>query len=69
MSKATCFPSRDTRSCGRDTFELRDGTVLTGGFVSVSGKEVQLRIAGAPQTIDCNKIKRILLTKREPASN
>jgi hypothetical protein len=43
--------------------------VLTGDLVSVSGMEIQLRIAGALQTLDRNKIKRILLTEREPASN
>ena len=52
-----------------DTFELRDGTVLTGDLVSVSGMEVQVRVAGALQTLDRNRVKRILLTEREPASN
>jgi len=52
-----------------DTFELRDGTVLTGDLVSVSGMEVRVRIAGTIQTLDRNKVKRILLTEREPASN
>jgi PEGA domain len=52
-----------------DTFELRDGTVLTGDLVSVSGMQITLRVGGTVQTLDRNKVKRILLTEREPASN
>jgi hypothetical protein len=52
-----------------DTFELRDGTVLTGDLVSVSGMQVTVRVAGTVQTLDRNKIKRILLTEREPAGS
>ena len=50
-----------------DTFELRDGTVLTGDLISVSGMQITVRVGGALQTLDRNKIKRILLTEREPA--
>jgi hypothetical protein len=49
-----------------DTFELRDGTVLTGDLISVSGMQITVRVGGAMQTLDRNKIKRILLTEREP---
>ena len=52
-----------------DTLELRDGTVLTCDLVSVSGMQVTVRIAGTAQTFDRNKVKRILLTEREPANN
>lgn len=52
----------------RDTIELRDGSVLTGDLVSVSGMEITVRIAGTMQTLDRNKVKRILLTEREPAN-
>ena len=45
------------------------GTVLTGDLVSVSGMEVQVRVAGALQTLDRNRVKRILLIEREPTSN
>jgi len=61
--------SYELGTSAHDTFELRDGTVLIGDLVSVSGMEIQVRIAGALQTLDRNKIKRILLTEREPASN
>ncbi len=61
--------SYELGTSAHDTFELRDGTVLTGDLVSVSGMDIQVRIAGALQTLDRNKIKRILLTEREPASN
>jgi hypothetical protein len=58
--------SYELGTSSHDTFELRDGTVLTGDLVSVSGMEVQVRVAGAIQSLDRNKVKRILLTEREP---
>ena len=61
--------SYELGTSARDTFELRDGTVLTGDLVSVSGMEIAVRVAGSIQTLDRNKVKRILLTEREPASN
>ncbi|HWZ81580.1 MAG TPA: PEGA domain-containing protein [Terriglobales bacterium] len=61
--------SYELGTSSHDTFELRDGTVLTGDLVSVSGMEIQVRVAGNLQMLDRNKIKRILLTEREPASN
>ncbi len=51
-----------------DTIELRDGSVLSGDLVSVSGMEIRVRIAGNIQTLDRNKVKRILLTERDPAN-
>jgi hypothetical protein len=48
-----------------DTIELRDGSVLNGDLVSISGMDVQVRVGGAIQHIDRNKVKRILLTQRE----
>jgi len=51
-----------------DTVELRDGSVLSCDLVSVSGMEIRVRVAGAIQTLDRNKVKRILLTEREPAN-
>jgi PEGA domain len=50
-----------------DTIELRDGTVLTGDLDSVRGMEVVVRAGGVLQSIDRNKVKRILLVQREPA--
>jgi hypothetical protein len=60
--------SYELGSSAHDTFELRDGTVLSGDLVSVSGMEISVRVAGAIQTFDRNKVKRILLTERDPAN-
>lgn len=48
-----------------DSIELRDGSVLTGDLVSVSGMVVEVRIGGAIQQINRNQVKRILLVQRE----
>jgi hypothetical protein len=61
--------SYELGTSSHDTFELRDGTVLTGDLVTVTGMQIQVRVAGALQTLDRNKIKKILLTEREPAIN
>jgi hypothetical protein len=60
--------SYELGTSAHDTFELRDGTVLTGALVSVSGMEIRVRVAGEVQTLDRNKIKRILLTERDPVN-
>jgi hypothetical protein len=60
--------SYELGTSAHDTFELRDGSVLTGDLVSVRGMEIQVRVAGAIQTLDRNKVKRILLTERDPAN-
>jgi hypothetical protein len=53
-----------------DSIELRDGSVLNGDLVSISGMDVEVRVAGSIQHIDRNKIKRVMLTQREaPAPN
>lgn len=51
-----------------DTIELRDGSVLSGDLLSVTGSQVQVRIGGTTQTFDRNQVKRILLTTREPVN-
>lgn len=48
-----------------DSIELRDGTVLSGDLVSVSGMDVEIRIGGSIQHLDRNKIKRLMFTQRE----
>jgi hypothetical protein len=48
-----------------DTVELRDGSVLIGDVESMSPVDVIVRVAGANQRISRNKVKRILLAKRE----
>ena len=56
-------------TAGHDTLELRDGSVLSGDLISVTGMEVTIRIGGNTQTYDRNQVKRILLTQRDPVSN
>ncbi len=51
-----------------DSVELRDGTILNGDLDSITGMDVQVRVGGTIQHIDRNKVKRILLTQREPPS-
>ncbi len=60
--------SYELGSAAHDTIELRDGTVLSGDLVSVSGMQITVRVGGEPQTLDRNKVKRILLTERDPAN-
>lgn len=50
-----------------DTIELRDGSVLSGDLVSVSGMEVVVKVGGTDQHVDRNQIKRILLVQRQPS--
>jgi hypothetical protein len=53
-----------------DSIELRDGSVLNGDLVSISGMDVEIRVGGSIQHIDRNKIKRVMLTQREaPVAN
>jgi hypothetical protein len=56
-------------SPAHDTIELRDGSVLSGDLVSISGVQVQVRIGGNTQTFARNQRKRILLTERDPVAN
>ena len=58
--------SYELGSAAHDTVELRDGSVLSGDLVSVSGMQVVVRIGGNAQIFDRNQIKRILLTERDP---
>src|SRR5580704_12081049 len=48
-----------------DSIELRDGTVLNGDLVSISGMDVEIRIGGAIQNLDRNKIKRVMFVHRD----
>jgi hypothetical protein len=49
--------------------ELRDGTVLSGDVVSVSGMEVVVKVAGSDQRLDRNLVKRILFVQRQAADS
>jgi hypothetical protein len=60
--------SYELGTSAHDTVELRDGSVLSCDLVSVSGREIQVRVAGTIQTLDRNKVKRIVLTERDPAN-
>jgi len=51
-----------------DTVELRDGSVLTGDLVSVSGMEIVIKVGGTDQRLNRNQVKRISLVEREPLS-
>jgi hypothetical protein len=48
-----------------DSIELRDGNVLNGDLVSVSGMDVEFRVGGNLQHLSRNQIKRILLVQRD----
>ena len=48
-----------------DTVELRDGSVLSGDLVSVSGMDVVIRVGGNNQHFNRNQIKKVLLVQRE----
>ncbi len=60
--------SYELGSATHDTIELRDGSVLSGDLISVTGMQVQVRIGGNTQTFDRNQVKRILLTERDPTN-
>jgi hypothetical protein len=51
-----------------DTIELRDGSVLSGDLVSVSGMEIVVKVGGSDQRLNRNQVKRILLVEREAPS-
>jgi hypothetical protein len=50
-----------------DSVELRDGSILTGDLVSVSGMDVVIKVGGSNQTLNRNQVKRILFVQRTPA--
>jgi hypothetical protein len=49
-----------------DTIELRDGSVMSGDLVSVSGMEIIIHMGGSDQKLDRNQVKRILFVQRQP---
>ena len=60
--------SYELGTLAHDTVELRDGSVLVCDVESMSATEVVLRVGGALQHMDRNKIKRMLLVERDPPS-
>jgi PEGA domain len=51
-----------------DTIELRDGTVLTGDVESVTATTVDVALGGQIQSFNRNRVKRISLVERMPAT-
>jgi hypothetical protein len=47
-----------------DSLEMRDGTVLYGDLLSISGMDVEIRVGDSIQHLDRNKIKRVLFIPR-----
>jgi len=47
-----------------DSIELRDGRLLNGDLVSISGMDVEIRVGGVIQHVDRNKIKRVMFVER-----
>ena len=60
--------SYELGTSAHDTIELRDGSVLTGDLVSVSGMEMVIKIGASEQRLNRNQVKRILLVEREAAA-
>jgi hypothetical protein len=58
--------SYELGTLSHDTVELRDGSVMVCDIESMSATEVVLRVGGALQRMDRNKIKRMLLVERDP---
>jgi hypothetical protein len=48
-----------------DTVELRDGSVLNGDLVSVSGMDISVRVGGTVQNFNRNQVKRIIFVERD----
>jgi PEGA domain len=49
----------------QDTVELRDGTAVLGDVVSLSATSIVVRVNGAEQTYERNRVKEISLVERE----
>ena len=50
-----------------DTVVLRDGTVLLGHLISVTGTGVAINVKGKPKELERNRVARIVLGQRRPA--
>jgi hypothetical protein len=47
-----------------DTIELRDGSIITGGVMSMTLETVVIDVNGQRETIERNKVKKIFLVER-----
>ena len=50
-----------------DTVVLRDGTVLLGNLVSVTGTGVNINVKGKPTKLERSRVARIVLGERKPS--
>jgi hypothetical protein len=50
-----------------DTVVLRDGTVLLGNLISVTGTGVNINVKGKPMKLERNRVARIVLGERKPS--
>jgi hypothetical protein len=50
-----------------DTVVLRDGTVLLGNLVSVTGTGVNINVKGKPTKLERSRVARIVLGQRKPS--
>ena len=60
--------SYELGTLAHDTVELRDGSVLVCDVESMSATQIVIRVGGALEHMDRNKIKRMLLVERDPPS-
>jgi len=51
-----------------DTVVLRDGTVLLGNLISVTGTGVNMNVKGKPTKLDRSRVARIVLGQRKPSA-
>ena len=51
-----------------DTLELRDGNIISGDVLSMDAEKITISVAGQNQSIDRNRVSRILLVERLPVS-
>lgn len=51
-----------------DTLELRDGSIVSGDILSMDADKITISVAGQNQTIERNRVSRILLVQRLPVS-
>lgn len=52
-----------------DTVVLRDGTVLLGDLISVTGTGLTIKVKGRPTKLERNRVARIVLVERKPAAS
>jgi PEGA domain len=57
--------SYELGTSAHDLVELRDGSVLSGDLVTISGMEIVIKVGGNDQRLNRNQVKRILLVERE----